>query len=57
MNTFADDLIRSLDEALAHARGKGPAVVHEPPAPRDARKQDKLTRKKMAPSTGRPTLW
>ena len=49
MNIFADDLIRSLDEALAHARGEGPATVHGPPAPRDAREQDKLTRKQMSP--------
>ena len=28
MSTFGDDLIQSLHEALAHAKGDGPAVVH-----------------------------
>ena len=28
MTTFGDDLIRSLGEALAHAKGEGPAIVH-----------------------------
>ena len=28
MSTFGDDLIQSLREALAHAKGDGPAVVH-----------------------------
>ncbi len=31
MSTFGDDLIQSLNEALAHATGKGPAIVHTPP--------------------------
>lgn len=37
MSTFADELIQSLNEALAHAKGEGPAIVHAPargdPAP------------------------
>ena len=28
MTTFSDDLVRSLGEALEHARGKGPDIVH-----------------------------
>ena len=33
MSTFGDDLIQSLNEALAHARGEGPAIVHAPVTP------------------------
>ena len=38
MSTFGDDLIQSLREALAHAKGDGPAVVHAwtATAPRNA---------------------
>ena len=49
MSTFGDDLIRSLNEALAHAKGEGPAIVHTPVAPRDVRKQAKLTQAQVAP--------
>ena len=28
-SSFGDDLIQSLGEALAHAKGEGPAVVHD----------------------------
>ena len=49
MSTFGDDLIRSLNEALAHARGEGPATVHAPAATREVRKQAKLTQARMAP--------
>ena len=38
MNTFGDDLIQSLNEALAHAKGEGPAIVHVPVAPREVHK-------------------
>ncbi len=48
MSTFGEDLIQSLNEALAHARGEGPAVVHAPVAPREVRKQAKLTQVQMA---------
>jgi len=34
VSTFAEDLIQSLNEALAHAKGEGPAVVHTPLTPR-----------------------
>ena len=30
MSDFGDELIESLNEALAHARGEGPGIVHEP---------------------------
>ncbi len=52
MSTFGDDLIRSLNEALAHAKGEGPAIVHEPVTPREVREQAKLTQAQMAPLVG-----
>ena len=52
MSTFGDDLIQSLNEALAHAKGEGPAIVHAPVAPRKVRKQAKLTQAQMAPLMG-----
>ena len=52
MNTFGDDLIQSLTEALAHAKGEGSAIVHVPVAPREVRKQAKLTQAQMAPLMG-----
>ncbi len=48
MSTFGEDLIQSLNEALAHAEGKGPAIVHAPVTPREVRKQTKLTQAQMA---------
>ena len=52
MNSFGDDLIRSLGEALAHAKGQGPAIVHAPVDPRAVRKQARLTQTQMAPLMG-----
>ena len=52
MSTFGDDLIRALNEALAHAKGEGPAIVHTPVAPREVRKQARLTQAQMAPLMG-----
>ena len=52
MSTFADDLIRSLNEALAHAKGEGPAIVHAPVTPREVRTQVRLTQAQMAPLMG-----
>ena len=52
MSTFGDDLIRSLEEAVAHARSKGPAVVHASVTPREVRKQAQLTQAQMAPLMG-----
>ena len=52
MSTFGEDLIQSLDEALAHAKGDGPAIMHAPVTPREVRKQAKLTQVQMAPLMG-----
>ena len=52
MSTFGKDLIQSLNEALAHAKGQGTAVVHSPVTPREVRKQAKLTQAQMAPLMG-----
>ncbi len=52
MSTFGEDLIQSLNEALAHAEGKSPAIVHAPVTPREVRKQAKLTQAQMAPLVG-----
>lgn len=52
MSTFADDLIQSLNEALAHAKGEGPAILHAPVAPREVRKSVRLTQAQMAPLMG-----
>ena len=48
MSAFRENLIQSLNEALAHSKGKGPAIVHAPVAPREVRKQAKLTQAQMA---------
>ena len=52
MSTFGEDLIQSLGEALAHAKGEGPGIVHEPVAPRDVRTRAKLERPEMAACAG-----
>ena len=52
MNTFGEDLLQSLNEALAHAKGEGPAVLHAPITPREVRKKVKLTQAQMAPLMG-----
>ena len=52
MSIFGDDLIQSLNEALAHAKGEGPATIHAPVTPREVRKQAKLTQAQMAPLMG-----
>ena len=36
MTTFGEDLIRSLGEALAHAKGEDPAIVNPAVSPRAA---------------------
>ena len=48
MSTFGEELIQSLGEALAHAKGEGPAIVHSPVAPREVREQARLTQAQMA---------
>ncbi len=52
MSTFGEDLIQSLNEALAHAKGEGPAIVHAPVTPREVRKQARLTQAQMATLMG-----
>ena len=52
MSKFGDDLIHALGEALAHARGKGKAVLHAPVDPAKVRKAAKLTQSQMAPLMG-----
>ena len=52
MSTFGEDLIQSLNEALAHAKGEGSATVHAPVTPREVRKQARLTQAQMATLMG-----
>ena len=52
MSTFGKDLIQSLEEALAHAKGEGPANVHAVASPREVRKEINLTPAQMAPLMG-----
>ena len=52
MSDFGEDLIQSLNEALAHAKGEGPATVHAPVEPREVRKQARLTQPQMAALMG-----
>ena len=52
MSTFGEDLTQSLNEALAHTKGEGPAIVHAPVTPREVRKQAKLTQTQMAALMG-----
>ena len=50
--TFGDDLIQAMTEAIAHAKGEGPAVIHAPIAPREVRERAHLTQAQMAPLMG-----
>jgi putative transcriptional regulator len=52
MTTLGDDLIQAMTEALAHSKGDGPAIVHDPIAPRDVRQRARLTQAEMAPLMG-----
>ena len=52
MSSFGEDLIQSLGDAIAHAKGKGPAIVHAPVDPRDVRTHARLTQAEMAPLMG-----
>lgn len=52
MSTFGDDLIQSLNEALAHTKGEGQAIIHTTMTPREVRMQAKLTQAQMAPLMG-----
>ena len=52
MSTSGEDLIQSLGEAVAHAKGNGPAIFHTPVTPRAVRKQANLTQAQMASLMG-----
>lgn len=52
MSTFGEDLIQAMSEALVHAKGEGPALVHEPVLPRQVREVAHLTQAQMAPLMG-----
>ena len=52
MSTFGEDLIQAMGEALTHAEGKGPAILHAPVDPREIRTRAKLTQAQMAPLMG-----
>ena len=52
MTGFANELIQSLSEAVAHANGHGDAIVHEAIDPREIRTRAKLTQAQMAPLMG-----
>lgn len=52
MSRFGKDLVQSLGEALAHAKGIGPVIIHEPLNPVEVRKHAKLTQPQMAALMG-----
>ena len=52
MSTFGDELVQSLREALAYAKGEGPAIVHPDVSPREVREAINLTQAQMAPLVG-----
>ena len=52
MSAFGDELIQSLSEAVAHAKGQGLAIVHESIDPRKVRKTTELTQAQMASLMG-----
>lgn len=52
MTTLAQDLIQSMQEAIDHLNGTGPAVIHAPVDPKQVRKRAKLTQEQMAPLMG-----
>ncbi len=52
MTSFGDDLLQSMNEALAHAKGEGVAIMHDVPDPKEVRLRAKLTQEQMAPILG-----
>ena len=52
MSTFGKDLIQPLNEALAHAKREGPAILHAPVTPHEVREHSNLTQAQMAPLMG-----
>ena len=51
-SSIGDDLVKSLGEALAHAKGDGPATLHRCVTPHEVRTRAKLTQAEMAPLMG-----
>ncbi|MFZ1773544.1 MAG: helix-turn-helix domain-containing protein [Rhizobiaceae bacterium] len=52
MSKFGEELIQSMNEALAHAKGEGPAIVHAPIVPREVRQKARLTQVQLAQLLG-----
>ncbi|MDE2674063.1 MAG: helix-turn-helix domain-containing protein [Paracoccaceae bacterium] len=53
MTEFEKELIQSLGEAVAHAKGEATGYrVHRPIDPKEVRKTAKLTQEQMAPLMG-----
>lgn len=52
MSAFGEALVRSLEEALAHSRGEGSAIVHPCVVPRLVRERADITQAQMAPLVG-----
>lgn len=52
MSKFSEELMQSLKEALAHAKGEGPGIVHEFLTPREVRERIRLSQADMAPLMG-----
>jgi putative transcriptional regulator len=52
ISTFGEDLIQGMNEALAHAKGEGPAILHTLADPREIRTRARLTQAQMAPLMG-----
>ena len=50
MTTFGDDLVQSLREALAHAKGDGPAIVHPAVSPARSARRSASPRRRWRPS-------
>lgn len=48
MSEFGNDLIEALNEAVAHSKGDGPAIVHVPVDPAEVRKEIGVTQADMA---------
>ena len=52
VSTFGEHLVRSLEEALAHSTGEGPAIIHPCVIPRQVREKANITQAQMAPLMG-----
>ncbi|QEP30663.1 helix-turn-helix domain-containing protein [Pukyongiella litopenaei] len=48
MQTFGAELLQSLAEAVAHAKGQGPATIHHPIDPQQVRKKTALSQEQVA---------